>query len=72
MSGPPNNLRAPPDRGPAAVQQHPLVGDADVEQFAHLAGVESEHVAQRDDDPLPFGQLVEFAAGDVDQFVAEH
>ena len=25
-----------------------------------------------DDDPLPVGQLVEFAAGDVDQFIAEH
>ena len=51
-----------PDGGAASMQQHPLVGDADVEKFADLARVEAQHVAHGHDDALPLGQFVEFAA----------
>src|SRR4051812_10025551 len=60
------------NRGPAAVQEHPLVGHGDVEQLAYLSRVELKHVAQGDDGPLPFGQLVEFASGHLDQLVPQH
>src|SRR5690242_2207389 len=41
--------------GAAAVQQHPLVGGAEVEAVADLVGGEAVDVAQLDDRALPVG-----------------
>ena len=37
-------LKDQPNRSPASMQQHPLVGTGDAQHFTYLTGVESEHV----------------------------
>ena len=56
----------------APVQEHALIGNAEVEQIAHLVGVHSEHVTHGHDHALTLRQLVEFALGQGDQLVAQH
>jgi len=54
------------------MQKHPLIGDADVQHFTHLRGIEVQHVAHRHDQSLILGKFLEFALCDGDQFIAEY
>ena len=53
------------------MQQHPLVGEREVEQLAHLLRVEAVDVAQFDDGPLPFGQLSERCRQHITKFARQ-
>lgn len=54
------------------MQQDPLVGDGDVEQFRHFFRIESVHVAKGDDDALFVGEPVEFASRHGEHLVGQH